>query len=152
MNWTVITAIVAVYGALLSTWNVLSTNREKRRRVKVRVSYGFATYGSTLGPNGILITAQNIGHQPITLNSAGIRLPDGRTVIALNSIEAPLPQELAGGKSHNSLIEVKVLAETMQRLGFSGMVRVVGFYRDALGKAHESSGLKFDVAAGLRSE
>jgi hypothetical protein len=44
MNWTIVTAVVAVYGALLSTWNALSKQMETRRRVTVKYSYGYETY------------------------------------------------------------------------------------------------------------
>jgi hypothetical protein len=152
MNWTIATGCVAVYGALLSTWNALSSYWEKRRRVTIKTSYGFETYGPELGPNSIIVTALNKGHRTVSLRGAGIRLPDGRDVIHLGqSGDARFPHQLDGGHSCMICMPMHSIAVALKQAGFSGTVRLAGYYRDALDKTYTSKRFKFDVET-IRTE
>jgi hypothetical protein len=151
MNWTVATGVVAVYGALLSTWNALSTQWEKRRRLAVKISYGCETYGPQLGPYSIIVTALNKGTPSMTLSGAGIRLPDGRDTAYLGqSGNARFPHELESGKSCLICLPVQSFAQQLKTAGFSGNVRLAGYYRDALDKTYLSKEFDFDVEEGMK--
>jgi hypothetical protein len=146
MNWSIVTGIVAVYGALLSTWNAIASHREKRRHVIVEAAYGFETYGPEIGPTSIILTARNKGYQPISLTSAGIRLPDGRDAVYLRqSGDARFPHELEGGKSCTICIPMQSVAGQFKQEGLSGTIRLSGYFRDALGKTHTSKRFKFSL-------
>ena len=150
MNWTIATGIVAVYGALLSTWSAVSAQLEKRRHVTIKISYGFPTFGPELGPASIIVTALNKGHTPVTLSNAGIRWPDGRTTVCFeDSGNTKFPQELEGGKSCFVLIEIQLLARQLKIAGFSGTVTLNGFFRDALDKTYTGK-FDFDVEESLK--
>ncbi len=144
--WSVyVTAAVAVYGAALSSWNAWVKYRENRPNVKVKTSYGFETYGPSLGPNSVFITAMNKGSD-VTLTSAGFRLPDKRTVALLApSGTARFPQLLQSASSCFVTIPIRQLAREIREAGFSGEIKLVGYYRDALDQEHVSKGFKFDV-------
>lgn len=150
MNWTIVTGVVAVYGAILSTWNVLSKQLEKRRYVKVKTSYGFETYGPALGPYSIIITALNKGHRSATLNGAGILLPNGGTIVSLGqSGNTRFPQELESGKSCLICMPVQSIGEQMKKSGLSGTVKLAGFFRDALDKTYASKRFDFNVEKAM---
>jgi hypothetical protein len=72
LQWLV-TAAIAVYGAALSTYNVYVARKQSKRQINVKTSYGCLTFGPTLGENMIMVTAANVGHRPITLDSVGLR-------------------------------------------------------------------------------
>jgi hypothetical protein len=146
MNWTVATGIIAAYGALLSTWNAVSSLWEKSRRVTVKAAYGFEVYGPQLGPDSIIVTALNMGHRTVTLRGAGIRLPDGREAVYLGrSGDARFPHELEGGQSCMICMPIQSIASQLKQVGFSGNVRLAGYFRDALDKTYKSKRFKFDL-------
>ena len=150
MNWTIVTGIVAVFGALLSTWNAVSKQLEKRRRVTVKVSRGFETYGPVLGPSSVIVTALNKGHLSVTLSGVGILLPDGGTVVYLGqSGNTRFPHELESGKSCLICMPVRALGEQMKKAGFSGTIKIAGYFRDALDKTYASKRFDFDVEKAM---
>jgi hypothetical protein len=152
ITWpTVVTAVVALYGAALSTLNYLASRREKSRRVKVELSLGFLAHGPTLSPTMLFIVASNIGTLPVTLSSSGIRLPNGRQAICpLPNTDVRFPHELQGGKDCRIWIDAREFADTLRREGLSGKVRLTGFYLDQTGVRHKSKPFKFDADSFLR--
>jgi hypothetical protein len=146
MNWTIVSGAVALYGALLSTLNAVSSFREKRRQVMVEAAYGFEAYGPGIGPNSMILTARNKGYQSVSLTSAGIRLPDGRDAVYLRqSGDTCFPHELEGGKSCTVCIPFQSFAGPFKQEGLSGTIRLSGYFRDALGKTHTSKRFKFNL-------
>ena len=146
MNWTFATGIVAVYGATLSTWKVVSDHLEKRRSITVKITWGFETYGTELGPQCVLVTAMNTGHRTVTLRSAGLRLPNGRDMVNfLQSGDARFPHELHSGQSCMISIPVEGVRDSLIRAGIVGKIWLTGFFRDALDKTYRSERFEFDV-------
>lgn len=145
VGWpTVITAIVAVYGALLSTWNAISNWKVKRRQLRVEVTRGFvAVDNPTLM---ILLKTSNPGHTPLMLGHAGFVCPKGLDLIAPKlSGEAQLPHELKEGNGCAFWVDPSELAEVLRRNGKSGTVHMNAYFEDGLGKRHYSNGFDLDV-------
>jgi hypothetical protein len=146
MNWTVATGIVAVYGATLSTWKAVSDYVEKRRIIKVKVGGGYETRGAELGLPSIVVTAMNTGHRTVSLRGAGLRLPNGREMVHFQqSGDVRFPHELQAGQSCMICIPVEGVRDSLRRVGFSGKIRLTGFFRDALDKTYTSENFEFDV-------
>ncbi|MFH1268994.1 MAG: hypothetical protein ABIK89_24980 [Planctomycetota bacterium] len=152
VNWAnvvlFVTGAVALYGAGLSTFNTWSAWREKRRIVKVSVSYGFpvVTTPGDLGPYSLFLTARNPSRRPTTLVGCGLQLPDGKTMPFLDPgphLEFPL--ELTEGKAANALRPVQAIGRTLAETGYGGSTRVRGFFRDALGETHYSISFKVSI-------
>lgn len=61
-----------------------------------------------------------------------------------------LPCGPSEGKDCTFWIEARCLAETPRDAGFSGRVKLVGFYEDALGAMHKSKPLVFDASHWLK--
>ena len=75
MEWTtIITAVVAVYGAALSTYTMIQDRKEKRRQIRMKPSNGMLTFGPELSPAMLLIEATNPGNRTVILDTAGIFL------------------------------------------------------------------------------
>jgi len=82
INWSqILTAIVAIYGAILSTIIFTSRRREKQRRLKVNFSNGFLTYAHDLSEAMLFITISNPGNRDVTINVPSISLPDGKPLV-----------------------------------------------------------------------
>lgn len=93
----IITLVIAIYGASLSTIIAIREFTKDRRRVKVEC---FPVILST-GSNMIMIRVVNTGHRPIQINQAGLLLSNGQSVTQLQSSIGiiPLPKKLEDGES-----------------------------------------------------
>ena len=139
--------IVAIYGAILSTYNFVSKIREKKRRIKVNFSFGFLTgVSGQLSPDMLLLTAVNTGYRPIILNSVGFILPNNKTaVIPIPLSNVNFPYELKEGKDCLVWTEVKEFAKELKEKGFKGRIKLIAFYKDSLDTIHKSKPLIFDI-------
>ena len=147
MEWTnVITAAVALYGAVLSTYTILANRKDKRRQIKVKLSNGFLTSGPEISSAMLLIDASNPGVRSVILNSAGIKLPNGKTVVfPIPEGNVVFPHTLKEGENCLLWTPMKEFARTLGNEGYSGTIKIVAFYRDQLGKEHRSNKFSFDI-------
>jgi len=146
-----ITLLIALWGALLATYKILSDYRKSIRRLKVEVSYGFFTLREGgVGSTVITITAINTGHREITLNSMGYILPDNKySVIIEPQSNVRFPYTLSEGKQCNVWRTQRDLAEELKDHGYSGKIRLRGYYRSATGETIKSKAIDFDIESAL---
>lgn len=144
----VLTALLAIYGALLSTYTFWATRRDKRRRVDVAISFGFLTLPQGLSPEMMLIKYANPGHVTVTINSPGLELPDGRTLAFFRgkTSDVTFPHALEPGKGCTIWNPAGDLVEQLVENGFSGTVRLVPFCRDQIGTTFKGKRYDFDLA------
>ena len=150
IDWpSITTALVAVYAAILSTYNLYVSREERKREVKVKLSFAFPVYGPRLGEDSLMVTVSNPGNRSVSLGGVGILLPNRMQVVLfpdLTNSDFQLPFELTGGNSCKVWTGVEGLAETVRNEGFSGQVKLVGFCRDRIGTTYKSKPYKFDTA------
>jgi hypothetical protein len=143
---SIVTAVVAVYGAALSTYNMIITSNSKKRKIRVKISNGFIYTPLGIGEYMLFIEASNPGDRSVTMTQPGILLPNGSTVVFLSTqTNIQFPYLLEEGKSCKEGIEAKELANQMKQSGFSGKIKIKGFYRDALDNKYTSKSWKFDL-------
>jgi hypothetical protein len=150
MDWnlvvTLVTALVALYGAILSTHHLLLAHREKERTIKVSISNGFFTFGPRLSELMILVEAANPGERTVTLHAPTLRLPDGKQVVLPSgNSSVSFPYELQEGKSCTAWIEAKELAAALRGHGYSGHVKFRAQFRDAVGNSFTSRPWSFNI-------
>ncbi|MGO9019660.1 MAG: hypothetical protein ACLQVJ_15060 [Syntrophobacteraceae bacterium] len=147
MNWTaIVTAAVAVYGAALSTYTLIQNRKEKRRQIRVKLSNGFLTSGPELSPAMLLIEATNPGNRTVILNTVGISLPDKKTLaFPIPHSNVRFPHPLPEGNSCLVWTPLKELAQQLRQEGYSGKVKLVGFYRDQVGTQYSSNAFAFEI-------
>ena len=143
----IITLIIAIYGAVLSTYSVLISKQQYKREIKVVLSYGFIRNPlSQVSPTMLFIAAHNTGEKTITLTSMGLLLPNKKYLNFLRpDSNVSFPHELLAGKDCNVWVTTKELAEDLKREGLSGKVSLKGFYRDAIGGDYRSKSIKFNI-------
>ena len=149
MDWpSIVTALVAVYGAIASTYSLLIRHMEKATRIRVDIKLGFVSFpsGHTSEPM-LFLSAANSGGKRVTLASQGFLLPQkrGRLISANPFRSVDFPHELAPGKSCEIWLAARGIAEQLRANGFSGSVKLVGFYRDQVGNEYTSKPYKFET-------
>ena len=96
----IITTIIAVYGAVLSTIAIVRQLVSDRIKVKVRVSRNMQIVGDPRyhGKTLTIFQVTNVGHRPVTITSFGaIRLYPNTHFAGIDS-EPQLPCEITEGK------------------------------------------------------
>lgn len=94
----IVTLIVAVYGAFLSTFNFLQSMRKERRQVSIDLTSSYYLGEDRMGEPIGLIRIVNHGQRPIVVTSPTIHLDDGAWVKFLD-FEALFPKKLEDGES-----------------------------------------------------
>jgi hypothetical protein len=134
----------------------LATKQEHKREIKVQLAYGFQRdfLGEVSSPL-LLSSAMNSGTKTVTLTSSGLILPnkDKRYMFFVEPhSNVHFPYELTEGKSCEVWLTQRELETDLQREGFSGTIKVRGYYRDAIGNQYKSKPIKFNIESGLKAE
>jgi len=131
---TIITLIVAIYGAILATINVI----RNQRHLSVILEKVFPE--DDLLPF-VRVTIKNTGIINITINNVSIRLPDGHN-ITINSMLRPsnahFPYELTAGKECLLGIDINEFIKILKNSVYYGKVKLVALVIDGTGKVHKS--------------
>lgn len=143
-QWIVM-AVIAGYGAVLSTYNAISSRKQNKHQITVSVSHGLLAFGPQLSDQMIMVNASNRGHRGVTLGSAGLWLPDKRQLVFMSGGTVQLPHHLTEGTSCQQWTPLADIERELRRIGFSGKVSVRGFYLDALNKYHLSEPTDIDL-------
>ena len=148
MQWSdILTAALALYGAVLSTLVFLDQRSKDKSQVKVSLTFGMIEFiGQGLSDPQLLITAANTGNRPVTLSSAFLQLPNGKTVVFPRPLSTVnFPHELQPGKNCIVWSEPEKIAAELREEGFTGTTKLKGAYRDETGKEYMSKPLKFNL-------
>ena len=118
MDWNqiliAITAIAALWAAILSSVNFITKRHQERAKVKVKLQTQMLTWGPQVGPAMVALTAYNISKEVVFLSSFGFKLPDKRTMIFPNpQSDVSFPHKLLPGTNCNVRIEYKILAQEL---------------------------------------
>ena len=146
----IMTALVALYGAILSTVVAVREWRARRPTVKVEVSEGRVGGMPGNGWSGHMIfcDALNRGHKAITLQMVGFQLPNREQfVIPYPSPYVWFPYDLLPEKSCKVFTPASDLAKHLKARGFPQKVSLVGFYNDDVGRRYRSKPAIFDTSS-----
>jgi len=144
-NWaTVITALVAVYGAGLST--VTFRAQRRRDRVSLKVSLSEAGVDGMFQPT-LQLRAVNVGLRPIHLEEAAIILPNGEELIwgSRFASHGDLPCTLVGGRKYTATAMVNDVSLALMKKELGGSVKLRGRIIDETGTAYTSEPFRFRI-------
>ena len=81
LQWApIVTGIVAIYGAVLSTYNLIAARRDRAHKLRVSLKWGMAAPGPE--PETVFILdAINPRGRPVTVAACGIVLPNGKSLV-----------------------------------------------------------------------
>ena len=144
----ILTALVALWGAGLSTYTFVTNRRDKRRVLKVRLRYALVPNIKSEPESRITITVSNPGYHSLTVTSVSFRLPSRKQLVyPYAQSDKSLPHELTPGTQLTVFISARQMVKDLKKGSFSGVVRLVGVCSDALGGEHKSSPYDFDMDA-----
>jgi hypothetical protein len=106
----ILTAIVAIYGAVLSTIAIVKQLVSDRVKVKLTVSKNMQMVGDHKyeGMTLTILTLTNVGRRPITIKTFGaIRLYPSTTNFVVIDSRPPVPCEITEGKYITSIWDQK---------------------------------------------
>jgi len=133
----IITIIIAVYGAILSTINIILQRLDKKRIIDIIPSWGFLYYDNgTISEDGyIFIEVVNNGHVAVTVNTPYIILPNKKTIVFPQaSGDVSFPNELMPGRSCKIWVKSNAVMRHLRNEGYSGRVSIKVAAKDATGK------------------
>jgi len=135
----IITAVVAVYGAIMATVTFLLRRKEKQRHLKVKFSNGFTPFGQNLGELMLIIEVSNPGYRDVTINVPRIILPDRKSVVFPNpQSDVHFPHKLEEGTKCMVWTEMKELAQNLERNGYTGIIKINADVDDGSGRRYKS--------------
>jgi hypothetical protein len=144
--------LLAIYGAGLSTFNLIQAVRKDRRRVSVRYSTVMPTYGGTVGRCFAKVEAVNVGHRPVTITSLSFELPSGAKLVSFDSDQLPgfpdtrLPAVLSDGQTAHATISYADIAGALVSAGRTGKTRLTPYCEDTVGKVYRGEAWLADPA------
>ena len=141
--------ILAIYGAILTTYTIIKSNKEKERQVLVSLSQGWRPrlQNGSLGRQLLFITAANPGNRDVTVNIPSLEMPDGKGLVTPIPLTNVLfPYRLKEGSNCAIWIEMNEVKKSLIEIGYSGKVKLWGKVSDAVGKVYKSKKpLEFDL-------
>jgi hypothetical protein len=131
-----ITAIIAIYGAVLSTIILCNEYKKTNREIKLALKTGVLTYDNgLLSPLMLLMEIMNPGQKNVTIYSPHIRIRDGKNMLIPEpNSTVRFPYELVEGKSVTVWIEMSILKQVLIENNYSGSVQIKTFISDQTGK------------------
>jgi len=141
--------VLGIYGALLITYTIIKSNKEKKRQLSVNVSTCWrpAFRDGILGPQLLLITVTNPGNRKATVNTPYLELPDGKKlVIPIPLTHVRFPYRLEGGENCVIWVEINKVKDELLKQSYSGIVKLRGKVSDGTGQVFKSNESRdFDI-------
>jgi len=146
-NWfQCITAAVALYGAIVSTVNLISRRKEKIRKLKVEITSGWMFYDNKIP--GLLIKIINLGFRSVTVEHPYIQILDTKKylICPIPIANVNFPYELREGKSCVECVSENEIRSELKKIGLTGKVKLLAIVADQTGKKFKASKpIEFDI-------
>ena len=137
----ILTQVLAMWGAVLST--ILAIREIQKDKPRVRVSCKFATVSFPTGGSwhGISIDAVNTGNRPVEVQEAGLLLSDGGRLVEPYTNLGPgyinLPKKLDAGESVTAFLDLSPMEKGLEEANQTRRTTLTAAYvRDAEGRIH----------------
>jgi hypothetical protein len=123
-----VTTIIAVYGAVVSTFALFLARRDKVTRLRVSSSFGVVTHEPGLQ---LLLDIVNPGERATTIRCHGFILPDRRKYVTNPKPGAPLPIEIASNSNYMTWTSLASTNAHLRQQRFTGKLRITPFCTDS---------------------
>ena len=146
----ILLAALAVYGAVLSTFNWRQAAKRERRTLLVKISTVMADYHGRLGPRVLRVEAINVGARPVTATVLALELPGKKRMFSFGGDGLPgvpdttLPAVLSDGMSAHIHLAYADIARALLREGHSSNIKVRPVAEDSAGGLHYGDPLDVD--------
>ena len=143
---TILTAVVAIYGAGLATYSFIVARRDRTPRLKVELYLGWIAQGKHAAKPRVFVSVANSGKAPVTITALGVQTTDKRRFVFIPPPGIPeLPYELSEGRPYATWQFLSVFIGEMRHIGYSGSQVLVSYARDGLGNEYYSPPFVLDL-------
>jgi hypothetical protein len=148
-------AVIAVYGAGLSTFNYFQARSKDRRHVRVSTAMATPTDGAFAGQMFAKFEAVNAGHRPVTITHIALELPKNKRVFSQGEgmpglKDTPLPATLSDGQAARMTMPLYHIAEALMSNGYTGKTRITPICIDSLNNVYRGEPSDVDAEWCLR--
>ena len=152
VTWpTILTAVVALYGAGLSTYNAFSTYIKNRRHLIIKLSFGLTSPSTQKSLKAIFVKVANPSEKNITINSIVLVMPDcNQALLPHLPGSTTLPHDLAPGKDCVIFADAENFAHDLFENGYRGTIKIKAKCFEATGKEYLSNRLKYDIEGWIK--
>ena len=149
VDWKyVITALIAIYGAILSTINLINNVKNNKSFIEVTTTWGMITGDEK---TKLFITASNPSSRTVTLSSMGFILPNKKYLIfTYPESNVSFPYEVQTGKNCMVWCDIYDIAVQLKKQNYEGDINLIGFYKDQLGKEYKSKKMNVNINTMLQ--
>jgi hypothetical protein len=134
-----ITAGIATYAALVSTFTLIVQQLEKRRKIRTELSLGFIALERRDPIDVITIEATNFGNVPVHLSNCVIRLPKTKEkLVALFKYSKDFPITLNPGESIEAWLPSEKFVELARKINLPNDVVLVGEFSNKSSRGFRS--------------
>jgi len=143
VDW--LTIGLGIYGGLITTIDIIYIFYQNLRKIKVSVN------ASIIGSPGyfhdaLSISFSNKGKRQVQIDGFGFILPNKRILSILRPlIPFSFPVILPEGRGYSVYGDIRGMASAMRDEGFSDIIKIRGFVRDATSKKYISKKIKFNI-------
>lgn len=149
---TILTALVAVVGLILSIYNFYVDRRDKMPRLDAKISNGFLTSGPEIGDLMLLLEIANPGEKVVKITAVEIKLKKHKLVFirGIRGTER-IPFELPPGNSATFWTPLKEVAFRLKEEGHRGRESIRACFRTAIGNEFISKKFAVDIDEWAKS-
>lgn len=131
-----VTLIIAVYGAVLSTAGLIRQHNLDRPRIRVTMSSLLPVGGARLSAAYVSIRAVNHGQRQAVVDTITIELPDRRTLALVSGVGTFLPAVLQQGEGAQLNVPYADIGGGLMLSNFGERVKIRPICHDSLGRTH----------------
>ena len=146
MTFTITKEVVlfalSIYGAVLSTWNLISAFRKDRRAVRVTAGSKIPVFNGQTGATWAHIEATNIGQRPVTITMIALELESGGRLFNMQNAshpgmeDTPLPITLTDGQTARLHQAYADIGQALISKGLTGKSKITPICEDSAGGIH----------------
>lgn len=152
----VVLFVIAIYGAVLSTFNWRQAVKKDRREITVSASTAMPTYGDQLGPPYAKLEAVNTGHRVVTVKTLTFETASGARLAPMLTDRFPgmpdtkLPASLSDGQSAHLLLPYSDVAEALMGNGQTGKTKLTPVCVDSADNVYRGEPWEVDPQEFMR--
>jgi hypothetical protein len=142
----IITAILALYGAVLATFTFVVQQLEKRKKIVATLSLGFAACGRSSPVDVVTFEAANAGDVPVHVSSCHLFLPETKEkLVAAFQFNRDFPVTLNPGESVQAWLESEKFIEIVRKTKTVSELLVVAEFSNKGGSTFRSKPERFNL-------
>ncbi len=150
---TLLTAVVALAGLILSVYNFYVNRKDKSPRLLAKLTNGFLTYGPELSDVMVFLEVSNPGEKAVKISAVELIWKKNKLVfVAGINGSTKVPFDLQPGDKATFWTPIQEVARTLRKQGGSGKESIKACFRTAVDQEFISKAFVIDVDEWTKSK